>query len=754
MLTKTGSPLAAQPVVQIQDYYGNVVLNSNLTVSVTLDRVDDSLDTKDRLINGQLAATNGVATFTNLAVVARPGTSNVGPRPEYRLGFSADLQLSDTSEKLSFRHGDPTSIDIVRQPSSVVSAGVLTKTGDALEGSNQPIVRLLDFDGNLATEVSNVSVSASVVRGGGEALTEVGAGSIPKNTATFTEGVASFANLSIVALPGVEQAVRFETAVGSSTLQSVESAGMSFTHSYAHQLAVSTQPCAGDVVNDVCEVGITGNNLSVQPVIEVQDRFGNRVVNYQGSVVVTTASSEATLRNASMVSQPSVSVSVSNGLATFTDLRLVALPSTPVALDFSSSSLLPVSSNQLSVLAANATQLAVITQPVGGRTGATLAVAPVIELRDQFNNRALSDDTSRVSVTASSGTLSRTMSVTATAGRVSFSDLGFTGTPKLAYQLTFTGLDSNNQSLTQVVSSDFSVSNAFANSLVITQQPTATKTGEALGATVLELRDFDGNLAEDDSETVVRVAITGGDGLARFVDGSDQTVGYSTTSTILRSTASAGVVRFDGLRLVGTPNVNYQLIFTANPDNPNIDYDSLASNALPMTHADPTSMTVTRGPTADRTGEALTIQPRLELKDRFGNLATLDSATVVTASIYSGTGGLLVSGTTARAVAGVVTFEGLTATGTPGELYKLSFSASPATGGTIVVQEAVGFRLKKNVAITLSYATTSFVADGLVSKTFTNDSPGVPVFSTTSPSTICLVNSSTGQATNQGSWYL
>jgi hypothetical protein len=126
-------------------------------------------------------------------------------------------------------------------------------------------------------------------------------------------------------------------------------------------------------------------------------------------------------------------------------------------------------------------------------------------------------------------------------------------------------------------------------------------------------------------------------------------------------------------------------------------------------------------------------------------LATLDNSTVVTATIYSGSGGVLTAGTTATSAAGVVTFSGLTATGTPGELYKLRF-----TSGSITVDETTGFTLKKNADISLSYPVSSYVAGGTVSGTFSTDSPGTVSYLTTSDSSICEVNSTTGVATIRG----
>jgi hypothetical protein len=735
--------LPVQPVVEILDLFNNRVTDTTRQISVTLMREGAALDARDRIEATIATPSNGVATFSGVKVIGRPGDT-------YKLVFSGSGFSNITSQGLVVRHGDPTSLEFVNQPVSQ-SGGVLTRTGDLLPG--QPKLRLLDFDGNVATEINGDSVSAFVSRGGGYTVTDVDLNDVPKNTASFVNGEVSFVNLMVVATPGVDQFLRFETEVRGATLQSPESLAIKFQNAEAHQLAVLTQACAGDVVNDVCEPGVTGDDLKVNPVIEIQDRFGNRAVDFNGVITVTTTNNRGQLSDRDLITVNEITVTAIAGVATFQDLNLVAIPGEEVELLFTSGNLNSVTGAPITVRAAKAVSIAVVTQPVGARTGSQLAIAPVAELRDRFGNLAASDDVSRISVTASAGTLVGTTTVTATAGRATFSDLSFTGVPGMVFSLTFTGVDGADAPLTGISSSGFTVKNAIADTLVITQEPTASRTGDLLTEIVLELRDFDNNLAEDDSSTVVRVEIHGGDGNAYFVNGSDTRENYSTTSTILRQTASGGVVRFSELRVVGTPgdgtsDTSYQLIFTANPDDPQNAYDSDPSSALVFTHAEPAALEVTSWPVANLTNEPLTTQPALRLLDRYGNLATSDNQTVVAASVFGAAGGVIQAGATAVSAAGIVTFDGLTVSGTPGELYKLRF-----TSGVITVDENVGFRLKKVADIAKSFAAVNFAPSASVTRDMSvtlTDSPGTPSYSTTSSASICTVNSSTGVVTVNG----
>jgi hypothetical protein len=88
----------------------------------------------------------------------------------------------------------------------VISDGVLTMTGSPL--ATPPSIRLVDFDGNLTTEISTETVLARVSSGGGDVVTDGGG-----NQVVFNSGVATLSNLAVVAVPGSAQFLRFETTV-------------------------------------------------------------------------------------------------------------------------------------------------------------------------------------------------------------------------------------------------------------------------------------------------------------------------------------------------------------------------------------------------------------------------------------------------------------------------------------------------------------------------------------------------------------
>ena len=722
-LTKTGDALAQQPIIQIWDAHDNLVENSNDIVTVSFL---STADQRDRLENEVLQAVNGVAPFQDLKLIGRPGQ-------DYRLNFTSGQLTNTQSGVLQVRHADPDSIEIVTQPSAVIDAvnGVLTRTGNALHV--QPQIRILDFDGNHADTATGVNVVASVVAGGGVATTDLDANNVPFNEAVISGGAASFSELKLVATPGVAQELQFNAVFGGNTILSTNSDTLTLTNGLASALAVHVEPCAGVDDGVSCAAGVTGDQLAVQPTVKVLDEYGNVVVDHVGDVVVSVSASGARLAVTDLDDLALRTVAVTSGYASFTGLELTANPGQAVKLNFASGSLAGVSSRDLIVAAAGATRLEMVTHPLGGRTGSELATQPQVKLVDRFGNTVLSDNTTEVTVTASGGNLftdpAGPLIATANQGLVSFSGLRFTGTPGADFTFEFSALN-----VTSVTTATFRVTNAFANDLVITQEPVAGKTGDLLSQMpILELRDFDDNLAEDDNTTVVEATIDVSNGSATFVDSSDQPLGTAPSFTAVN-----GVVTFSDLRIVATPGTIYKLNFEATPAS-GPTFQSPASEALIFTHANPAQLVMTQSAIGGLAGADLTTQPTLEVRDRFGNKATGDSATVVTAVIETGASGDVLRGSTARAVNGEVVFTELALDGVPAQTYTLGFDAVSGFGDSFRLVDPLELTLSRPATMTLSMVSVAYVPDLVVTPVFTSDSAGLVTWSTTSDPGICVL---------------
>ncbi|WP_172956085.1 fibronectin type III domain-containing protein [Rhodoluna limnophila] len=727
---KTGEALKVQPVLEFRDQWNNLVEAANGSSYQVVATIHDSIDDRDRLEGETITAVNGVVTYDALKLIGRPGEN-------YTLDFSWTVDNTvhaRTADNLMVTHADAHHLTIVTQPASQTSpTGPKTRTGDALAVA--PVVEVRDFDDNVVTGLtSGQFLTAAVTTGGGSANAVDGQIS-NSDQAEIIDGVADFDGIKIVAIPNTDQKLTFTGL----TFTSAESSAFQLTHAAAAKLAVYQQPCSGSVTNGVCSLGPTAGVLGVQPIVQVQDRFSNPVPDFVGTVTASVTGAGGTLTNSANPGEGSLTATVVDSLATFSGLELTGTPGTDYVLNFVAAGLTSVSTNNIQVTHSAATQLIMVREPIGAETGELLNTQPVVRLADIFGNTVTADSTTVVTVSASGGSLfnaaSAPLTATAVNGVVTFSGLKFRGTPGADYNLTF-----ESGSLTNAASADFSVTHAAMSQLVWSVQPEVGQTGEDLTTQpVLIMKDFDDNVITSDNTTVVTATVASG-------------IGGSVRNAT--AVSDEGVVTFTNLQLVGTPGVDYTLTFTAVVGS--TSFSAPVSDVLTPAHARPAALTM-RTPGIESgflIGTAPTNQPKLHVRDSFGNLATTDNSTVVTARIGAGIGGSVSGSTTATAVNGLVDFSGLVITGTPGEVYTLEFVASTSDSRSFTLLDSTTFTMDKVATATLSYVDQAYVPVGqtgnLVAATFSTDSTATPVFSTTAAATICVVDAGTGEISIRG----
>ena len=137
----------------------------------------------------------------------------------------------------------------------------------------------------------------------------------------------------------------------------------------ANRLAIQTQPSA---------TAIAGVAFAQQPVIRLQDQFGNFCTN-NSSTVVTAARS-----NGSGTLQGTTNLTAVAGLITFTNLSHNV--ATNITIGFSASGVTGTNSSTIAVSAAAADRLVFITQPGSTTYGSALSTQPVLKTRDSFGN--------------------------------------------------------------------------------------------------------------------------------------------------------------------------------------------------------------------------------------------------------------------------------------------------------------------------------------------------------------------------------
>jgi hypothetical protein len=148
-----------------------------------------------------------------------------------------------------------------------------------------------------------------------------------------------------------------------------------------------------------------------------------------------------------------------------------------------------------------------------------------------------------------------------------------------------------------------------------------------------------------------------------FVLGAD--VGDATSVSV--TTSTSGVATLGGWTMGATPGLNTVTALHA------VGAQTFSITGVP---GPATQLAVTQAPVGGASGSALVTQPIVAVRDAQGNTRTDDSATVVTASLQAGAGGMLGGTLTATAVNGVATFSGITLTGLVGTNHTLRFSAA------------------------------------------------------------------------------
>jgi hypothetical protein len=635
----------------------------------------------------------------------------VKPEQEYQLAFSfyASVNAYTQTSPIWVTHALAEYITIERQPQGG------NKTGNSL--SLSPVVTVRDFDGNPTTMITGQTVSANISQG---------SGSITANgEASLIGGIATFSNLTIVALPGENQRLRFtldgnfQNSV-SQAVTSVASNEISVTFNDPHKLALIQQPSAN---------AVTAELLAVQPKVVIQDFYGNTVSSYVGSVSVQSQNGSR-LVGASDETISSLSALVVNGVAEFSSIRIEGPANSGYTLDFNSGALQSTTSNPVVLTHTTAHSLEIVTQPTGAVTGTLLATQPSVRILDRFGNVLDTNNSAQVSVTVASGPnrpggaaaqISGSTTVTVASGIATFSGLKFTGLVNSDYVFRFA------TSGITVDSNPVRVTSAGADSFEWVQLPVASRTGDLMPTpAVLRVLDFDGNLAVSSSDTVT-VTVTGG--------------GYiesGTTSQIVD-----GYVTFSNLVLVATPGVPQQLTFTATTAQGS--FATSTTQSLTVTHTDASELRVNQSPNqVGQQGAAFTTQPKIFLYDRYGNKAIYDNSTVVTATIASGNGGAVSGSSVVTAVAGEANFASLALTGSPGVAYTLQYSV----GNSYHVVDSTVLRVFKTAAINVAYPSPNFSLSATVAPTVAyTDSTENPLVFTSTTTQFCTVNSSTGVAT-------
>ena len=281
----SGARITTQPIITLVDANNNTITtdNGNVTASIYSGANGTLGGTKT------VAASSGVATFTNLVLNGVNGTAYV-------------LQFTHTGtpniyETLTATTGAATQVALGTPVSSTTAAGALL--------SPQPIAYIEDSAGNIVNTTASVQMAISSGTGGSITGTA---------TISAVAGTATFSGISIGGVAGTQYGLLFSSGSLSSA-----SANITVYAGSANSIALTTQPAGYP----------NGAPAIVQPVVSLTDAFGN-IANYYSDTITATVSTGATLTG-------TTSVATASGSATFANLGVSGTPGSQYTLTFTNS---------------------------------------------------------------------------------------------------------------------------------------------------------------------------------------------------------------------------------------------------------------------------------------------------------------------------------------------------------------------------------------------------------------------------------
>ncbi len=467
----------------------------------------------------------------------------------------------------------------------------------------QPVVLEEDAYGNLETNDYSAMVTATLAGGAGPL-----AGS---DAVTVIGGAAIFADLAD------NKAETITLAFTSPGLAPAMSAPIVIAPATASRLVVTTQPST---------TAMAGAAFLTQPVVMEEDSYGNVETSDHTAVVTASAGSgPGPLAG-------TTTATLSGGVATFTDLA--DNKAGTLTLSFTSGLLPAATSASIVISPGTATQWVVTAEPSATATaGVVFPSQPIIDEEDQYGNVETGDSITVVTASLASGpgVLGGASTATVSGGVATFTKLYDDTVGTVVLQFSGGGLAPG-------MSAQTVVSAGQASQLVLQTQVSATATaGQAFAVQpVVYEEDAFGNLETGDDYTVVTASLSSGAGPL-----------HGTTMV----TVSGGIASFAGLADNKAETIT--LSFRAGGLKPAVSGGTVVSPAAAS------QLVIQTQPSATvKAGEAFPAQPVIALEDRYGNVETGDSSTVVTASVQNGAGPL--HGTsTATVSAGVATFVGL-----------------------------------------------------------------------------------------------
>ena len=499
-----GVTFTQQPVVRLVDQFTNVV-SSNVAVSAAIASGSPALEG----VSSIATASNGIASFTNLAIGGVPGTRT--------LNFTSTGLVSVTSSNVNVGVGSAASITLVEEPSQVPAGDKITNG----TSGKFPTVRVAD---KYTNSITNQAVTVALTPTNNFAIGSA------TNATTAVNGEAVFTNLAVTnAFSPYQLAFRAGSASNSS-----------------RQFAVVAAEPTNVLVDMQPSTTIAGRKVAGPPTARLLDTYGNPV-----NDTTVAASLRIGTNGTNFVAGSTTSgASGNDGRVAFTNLTInrAGTNYSIVFNTFVAGSPSNTTTNFAVVADLANPAITVTTQPSNSIAGSPVPGFPTVQVRDQFSNN-VSGTNVFVSLNTNGFLPGSATNVTlSTNGTAAFTNLRI-GPAWTNYTLRFVL-----QGYTNVGTNGLANSRAFTNSasnaskLVLTQQPSSTNQAGKVFTTqpVVRLQDaFDNNVTSPEVQIVAGLA-----------SGSPALLGSTNVSTV------GGAATFSSLRIDGTVGVR-TLSFTS-----------------------------------------------------------------------------------------------------------------------------------------------------------------------------------------------
>ncbi|HET7250882.1 MAG TPA: hypothetical protein VFI79_13615 [Gemmatimonadales bacterium] len=612
-----GASIAAPIVVLVEDALGNTVPSAtdNVTIAIANNAGSPTPGTLSGAAN--VAAVNGVATFSNLSI-DKTGTG-------YTLSAAATGLTSAISAAFNITANAATKLVFTVEPvtttaGSGISPAVAVAAQDAL-GNTDP-----NFTGN---------VTVAITGGTGKS------GALLSGTLTHAAvaGVATFSGLAIDSA-GTAYAL---TATATS-LTSGASSAFNITAGTATKLEFGVQPSNAQA----------GAALAPTVTVVAKDGQGNIDPTFTASVSLT-----LTL-NPGGATPANATVAAIAGVASFGSLSLDKV-GTGYVLQASGGALTSAPSNPFSIAPGPVHHLTFTVQPTNVTAFANISPAVRVTAQDAFNNTVTSFANNvviAIGTNAGGGTLSGGLTKAAIAGVATYSGLSINATGN-GYTLTATAAG-----IPVATSATFNVIPSVATQLFYTVQPSSATAGASTIGVTVEARDASGQVASSFTGTVT-LAITAGTG----------TPGATLTGT-KTAAAVAGVATFSGLS-IDKAGSNYKLTATDVPDA----VASATSGFFSINHGTATQLVYGIQPSTTGALATIAPQVELDALDANGNLVTdfVGNVTLAINNNPGTPSAGTLSGTLTKAVTGGVAAFNDLSINNPGVGYTLDATSSLPT---------------------------------------------------------------------------